>query len=120
MRAALLFLLVFAACAAAPRTDEAGGAGGQAPLGAAGKPIEPKDDVERYLKEYGYDPGDFTPMPDRWRTGLPPWDRNPPSSSYDAPYRHGSLLNPYRQNVLKGDYPILGQNTFFALTATSD
>jgi len=120
VRATLCFLLVFAACAAAPPKGEEGGAGGDAPLGAAGKPLARKDDVERYLEEYGYDPGDFTPMPDRWRTGLPSWDRNPPSTAYDAPYRHGSLSNPYRQNVLKGDYPILGQNTFLALTATSD
>jgi hypothetical protein len=24
-------------------------------------------------------------------------------------------VDPYNQNVLKGDYPILGQNTFFCL-----
>jgi hypothetical protein len=31
----------------------------------------------------------------------------------------GECWNPYRQNVLKGDYPILGQHTFLNLTATS-
>lgn len=127
MRAALL-LLVAAACAGPPKED-AGGAGGGAPPaapedrrphGAAGGPVQPKDDVERYLRDYGYEPGDFTPAPDRWRTGLPPWDRNPASSAYDAPYRRGSLVNPFRQNVIKGDYPILGQNTFFVFSAVSD
>src|SRR5260370_7428892 len=32
----------------------------------------------------------------------------------------GRKWDPFGQNVLKGDYPILGQNTFFVLTATSD
>ena len=36
----------------------------------------------------------FEPVPDRWRIG---YTRN--------------LVDPYNQNVLKGDYPILGQNT---------
>lgn len=118
IRAALLVLVV-AACAGPPKAD-VGGAGGDRPLGAAGGPVEPKDDVERYLRDYGYEPGDFTPAPDRWRTPLPPWDRNRASAAYDAPYRRGSLLNPYRQNVLKGDFPILGQNTFFVFSAVSD
>jgi hypothetical protein len=130
-RAALLLLVGLGACAGAPR-GEGGGAGGpgdapapadtpDAPLGFAGSPREGKrEEVERYLEEYGYEPLEFTPAPDRWRTGLPAWDRNPPSSAYDAPYRRGHLANPYRQNVLKGDYPILGQNTFLVLTATSD
>jgi hypothetical protein len=114
-----VWLAFLSACAGAPRTEE-GGPGGERPLGAAGKPADAKDDVERYLEEYRYDPGDFTPAPDRWRSKLPPWDRNPRSSKYDAPYAQGSLKNPFRQNVLKGDYPILGQNTFLVFTATSD
>ena len=36
---------------------------------------------------------------DRWRIGFP----------QDPRYKQGSILNPYRQNVLKGDYPIFGQ-----------
>jgi hypothetical protein len=114
VRRATLFLLVVAACAGTRQAD--------GPLGAAGevKGHGEEEDVERYLKEYGYDPADFTPAPDRWRTGLPPWHRNPPSSAYDAPYAEGDLLNPFRQNVLKGDYPILGQNTFLVFSATSD
>jgi len=116
VRAAILLLVVVAACAG---TRESAGS---QPLGAAGeeKGRGEEEEVDRVLRDYGYEPGDFTPVPDRWRIGLPPWDRNPPSTAYDAPYRRGSLLNPYRQNVLKGDYPILGQNTFFAFTATSD
>lgn len=45
----------------------------------------------------------FTPLEDRWRIGYTP-----------------NVLNPYRQNVLKGDYPILGQHTFFIFTGISD
>jgi hypothetical protein len=45
----------------------------------------------------------FIPIRDRWRIG----------------YRR-NLLDPYSQNLLKGDYPILGQNIFFNFTGISD
>jgi hypothetical protein len=46
----------------------------------------------------------FEPVPDRWRIG---YKRN--------------IVDPYNQNVLKGDYPIPGtQNTFFVFTGISD
>jgi hypothetical protein len=46
----------------------------------------------------------FEPVLDRWRIG---YKRN--------------ILDPYNQNVLKGDYPIPGtQNLFFVFTAISD
>ncbi len=70
----------------------------------------------------------FVPVPDRWRIGYPPWDRYGPDHNVlcphdpfeeDAPYVRGECWNPYNQNVLKGDYPILGQHTFLNLTATS-
>lgn len=70
----------------------------------------------------------FVPVPDRWRIGFPEWDRYGPDHSVlephdpfeeDAPYVWGWQLNPYRQNVLKGDYPIAGQHTFLNVTATS-
>ena len=49
---------------------------------------------------------DYFPIEDRWRLGFPVWDR----------YAYGSLLDPYYQNVLKGDYPIKGQDIFFTFT----
>jgi hypothetical protein len=53
----------------------------------------------------------FEPVPDRWRDiPLPPYDKNVQGNWYD----------PYNQNVLKGDYPILGQNTFLVVTAQSE
>ena len=45
----------------------------------------------------------FEPIEDRWRDIIPP---------------PGSILNPYQRNVLKGDYPIIGQSTFFVFTGT--
>ena len=63
----------------------------------------------------------FVPMEDRWRIGFPDWDRygkgHPRTDDY--PFVRGDLWNPYKQNVLKGDYPILGQNIFFVMTGTS-
>lgn len=63
----------------------------------------------------------FVPMPDRWRSGFPTWDRNRRGFPLgeDYPYKQGSPWDPYNQNVLKGDYPILGEHTFLNLTASS-
>jgi hypothetical protein len=61
---------------------------------------------------------DFLPLPDRWRTGFPRWDRY--GRSFDSPYVEGKWWDPYTQSVIKGDYPIWGQYTFFSLTAISD
>ena len=63
----------------------------------------------------------FVPMEDRWRSGFPAWDRYgkgyPPEDDY--PYIQGNILDPYNQNVLKGDYPIIGQHTFLTVTGTN-
>ena len=52
--------------------------------------------------------------------GFPEWDRyglnHPPGEDY--PYQKGHWWDPYNQNVLKGDYPIIGQHTFFVLSAS--
>lgn len=50
----------------------------------------------------------FVPVSDRWRAIKPP------------PYQlnvQGHIYDPYNQNLLKGDYPIIGQNIFLILTA---
>ena len=54
---------------------------------------------------------DFLPIPDRWRIGLP--------GGYPQNVE-GRIYDPYNQNVLKGDYPIIGDDIFLVLTATSD
>lgn len=69
-------------------------------------------------------------VPDRWRIGWPRWDRygraanDDPilmnSFGGDSPFTLGHPLNPYDQNVLKGDYPIAGDDIFINLTAVSD
>ena len=61
----------------------------------------------------------FVPVEDRWRIGYPEWDRygkgHPVGNDY--PYAPGRFLDPFNQNVLKGDYPIIGQHTFLDITA---
>jgi len=53
---------------------------------------------------------DAVRVPDRWRVGFPSWERG---SESDSPYDMSSPIDPYHQNVLKGDYPLPGtQNTF--------
>lgn len=60
----------------------------------------------------------FVPVEDRWRIGFPEWDRyakgHPPVDDY--PYVEGRVWDPYNLNVLKGDYPTVGQHTFLNVT----
>lgn len=53
---------------------------------------------------------DVLPIPDRWRLGMPA----------NTMRTRGNLWNPYRQNMLKGDYPIIGQSIFLSTLAVSD
>jgi hypothetical protein len=62
----------------------------------------------------------FVPIPDRWRIGFPDWDRYTLDTPGEYQYQHGNWWNPYDQNMLKGDYPILGDHTFLNLTGVSD
>jgi hypothetical protein len=63
----------------------------------------------------------FVPVEDRWRIGFPEWDRYGKGHPFgdDYPYKQGQWWDPYNQNVLKGDYPILGNNIFLEITAIS-
>lgn len=60
----------------------------------------------------------FVPVEDRWRIGYPEWDRYGRGHPWvdDYPFIKGNYFDPYNQNVLKGDYPIIGQHTFMNLT----
>jgi hypothetical protein len=64
---------------------------------------------------------DFLPISDRWRIGVPPENR---FSTERGAYGGGGapgLFEPYKQNVLKGDYPLPGtQDLFLILNLTSD
>lgn len=65
---------------------------------------------------------DYETVEDRWRIGFPYWSRYavPGTPEFplatDYPFKLGHIWDPYNQNILKGDYPILGQHTFFSLT----
>lgn len=67
------------------------------------------------------DNAEYETMEDRWRIGLPEWDRYGVGHPrvFDYPYQPGQWYDPYRQNVIKGDYPIIGQHTFFVFTGIS-
>lgn len=60
----------------------------------------------------------FVPVEDRWRLGQPTYDRygkgHEPGHD-DYLYVKGHWWDPYNQNVLKGDFPIIGQHTFLNL-----
>lgn len=60
----------------------------------------------------------FVPMPDRWNLSFPDWDRYGERGDY--PYVSGHWWDPYNQNRLKGDYPAIGQQTFFVFTGVVD
>jgi hypothetical protein len=53
---------------------------------------------------------DFEPFPDRWEVPFPD----------DPRIVKGRLLDPYNQNVLKGDKPVIGDSIFFSFTGTLD
>lgn len=63
----------------------------------------------------------FVPVEDRWRIGYPAWDRydkgHPVTDDY--PYMPGRIQDPFNQNVLKGDFPVIGQHIFMDLTASA-
>jgi len=65
---------------------------------------------------------DFVPREDRWRIGYPFWDRYDRGNRLDDdyPFEPGHLWDPFNQNVLKADYPIIGQNTFLDVTASAN
>ena len=60
----------------------------------------------------------FVPVPDRWNLPMPDWDRYGIRGDY--PYVAGRWWDPYNQNVVKGDAPVLGSRTFFTFTGVSD
>ena len=59
--------------------------------------------------------------PDRWRITFPEYDRygDRGARGRDIPFKKGRWWDPYNQNLLKGDYPILGDKLFMILTAVS-
>jgi hypothetical protein len=59
-------------------------------------------------------------VPDRWDLAIPVWMRyNAPERESPYMYNTPRLWDPYKQSVLKGDVPIIGQDIFLSLTANS-
>ena len=58
---------------------------------------------------------------DRWRIGFPEYDRygDRGARGRDIPFTRGRWWDPYNQSVLKGDYPIKGNELFMVLSGTS-
>ncbi len=60
------------------------------------------------------------PAPDRWRSPFPMARRYPRGTRHpDQPYESRTPWDPYFQNVLKGDYPIFGADTFLNLRVSN-
>lgn len=62
-------------------------------------------------------------MVDRWRIAPPPYEMDEKPLARKAPGKlgeRGATLDPYNQNLLKGDLPIFGTDTFLVLTGISD
>jgi len=82
-------------------------------------------DQEFFLRRYSLGPRDYPtntlPEPNRWRIGFEPWKRYT-SGSIEDPFEAPEplLWHPYRQSYLKGDLPVIGQDTFLDLTASAD
>ena len=70
-------------------------------------PRRPAESVPKLLPK---DEDDFKAFTDRWRVVQPPYEVNV----------QGRIWDPYNQNVLKGDYPIYGQDIFLNLGLTMD
>jgi len=75
---------------------------------------------EYSLRRFDY-PTNTEPRPDRWRIGFVPWKRYT-SGVIEQPYEtpESLLWAPYKQSVLKGDVPVIGQNIFLDLTASAE
>jgi hypothetical protein len=58
---------------------------------------------------------------DRWRIGFPEYDRygDKGGRGRDIPFKRSRWYDPYNQNVLKGDYPIFGNDKFLIFSAAS-
>jgi hypothetical protein len=74
------------------------------------------------LPREGQQSAHFVPVEDRWRIGFPDWDRYGKVHPFDDdyPFDPGRKWDPFHQNVIKGDYPIIGQNTFLEVTGLAN
>jgi hypothetical protein len=66
-----------------------------------------------------YTTPDFVAVPDRWRLKFPEWIRYQ-NQDGEYPFVPNRGLDPYDQNVLKGDLPVFGDEIFMSLTAIAE
>jgi hypothetical protein len=73
-----------------------------------GKPVQPMVPDRREVR-------------DRWRYEFPEYDRygDKGARGRDITFKRGSWYNPYDRNVLKGDFPIIGNKYFMILSGVS-
>ncbi len=60
----------------------------------------------------------FQAVPDRWNYQLP--DQYHRYANFEVPFAKGPWYDPFDRNKIKGDYPIIGNQTFLDITATSE
>lgn len=80
------------------------------PLGAAGdSSVESEPSTDPRIRE----------ARDRWRVTFPEYDRygDAGGRGRDVPFKRGRWYDPYNQNRLKGDYPVIGNKVFLILSA---
>jgi hypothetical protein len=99
-------------------------------------PVEVEDALQRLIVMRGLPSGfagqsrvpmrsggndEYDTVEDRWRLGFPTWDRYDKGHPrvFDYPYTLGAMFDPFRQHVLKGDYPIYGQHTFLNVSGSA-
>ena len=83
-------------------------------------PRQPGVEVEpRYGAIPQPDPEAVQEMVDRWRIVPPPYELDERPRARKIGDR-GATLDPYNQNLLKGDLPIIGEDKFLILTGISD
>lgn len=121
----------------APKAEKLPDAAGNEPAPEVeAAPLSPARDSDFNPTGYvgPYQPDNFdekqnvVPVPNRWMVPFPEWNRysgfrgEPDSTglTYEYPFTRGGILDPYQQNILKGDYPIIGNEIFFAMTLISD
>lgn len=81
------------------------------------------DVTPRYGKLPEPNPEAVQEMVDRWRIAPPPFELDEKPKARKAPGslgERGATLDPYNQNLLKGDLPIFGKDYFLVLTGISD
>ncbi len=87
----------------------------------AAEPAKESGDVKPETTTAKQPETDRREVRDRWRIGFPEYDRygDKGARGRDVPFRKGKWYNPYDQNILKGDKPVIGNDYFVILSAAS-